>query len=222
MDLTYIPWPSYLIKAMIRRRYKKEDLGPTEEYRKSLFHRISILYAVLTWTGMGIALYIYLQPKTEEMLAQEKKYDELPHQEDINKGGAMYWIQALKSPDEMQDLRKMKVIKFSGMTYKGTEDVTIKVKEIGQEINSRNDGKSDDFFLRQKLEIPSEDEGGPTNQELREQFKEEGRDFELELDYANIRAKRRTNYNPDGTVGSFVNKEDIKRGNMVGQDVIAQ
>ena len=117
----------------------------------------------------------------------------------------MYWIQALKSPDEMQDLKKMKVVRLSGLSFKGVEDVTIMAKDIGQEKNRRLYDKSDDHFLRKRLDILPVEEGGPSNQELREQFIAEGRDFELELDYSNIKARRRTNYNPDGTVGVLCN-----------------
>lgn len=205
----FIPWPSYLLKAMIRKRISPEKLGPTEAHRKSIFHRLSIVYVLLSWSAVGIGLYLLFLPRKE--LTKEEK-DMLPHQAEIDKGGAMYWSQALKSPDEMMDMKRVRVMKFSGFSYKGTEDVTNNLKEIGQAKEIQLTSVSDDFYLRKKKGILPEEEGGPTNKELRAQFAAEGKDFELELDWANQRAKRRTNYNPDGTVGSFLSMSDIERG----------
>jgi hypothetical protein len=205
----YIPWPSYLLKAIIRKRIKPEDLGPDEAHRRSLFHRLSYLYVFLTWSALGLGIYWMTLPKKKP--TQDEK-DMLPHQAEIDKGGAMYWAQALKSPDELLDMRRVRVAKFSGFSYKGTEDVTMNLKEIGQEKERQMTSVSDDFYLRKRKGILTEAKGGPSNQELREQFKAEGKDFELELDWANMRARRRTNYNPDGTVGAFVTQSDIEYG----------
>eukprot|EP00090_Calanus_glacialis_P011641 TRINITY_DN20006_c1_g1_i1.p1 TRINITY_DN20006_c1_g1~~TRINITY_DN20006_c1_g1_i1.p1 ORF type:complete len:281 (-),score=94.39 TRINITY_DN20006_c1_g1_i1:123-965(-) len=210
----FIPWPSYLIKAMIRKRIKPEDLGPNEAHRKSIFHRLSILYVLLTWSALGLVFYWLSKPKKEP--TQEEK-DMLPHQAEIDRGGAMYWAQALKSPDELLDMKRVRVMKISGFSYKGTEDVTMNLKEIGQEKERKLSSVSDDFYLRKRKGILSEAKGGPSNQELREQFKAEGKDFELELDWANMRSRRRTNYNPDGTVGSFVTMSDIESGQKKAQ-----
>ena len=61
----YIPWPSYLLKAMIRKKVKPEDLGPDEAHRKSIFHRLSLLCVFLTWSGFGIAAYLFMQPRKD-------------------------------------------------------------------------------------------------------------------------------------------------------------
>jgi len=205
----YFPWPSYLIKAIIRKRIKPEDLGPSEAHRRTIFHKLSLLYVLLAWSGLGVAMYIFSLPRKEP--TQEQK-DMLPHQMEIDRGGALYWAQALKSPEQMQDMKRVRVAKFSGISYKGTEDVTTNLKEIGQEKERQLTSVSDDFYLRKKKGILPEAQGGPTNQELREQFKADGKDYELELDWANQRAGMRTNYNPDGTVGSFVSLADIEYG----------
>ena len=200
---TYMPWPSYFVKAFIRKRFKPETFGPTEEYRQSLFHKISLLYAFTAWTALGVGLYLFVY--SDEIEEKEKKGgEELPYQKDIDKGGAMYWINALKSPEEMQNLQGIKVIKFQGLKYEGVEDVTVATKEIGQEKARRRLEKGSDYYLRKRLEIPMLDEGGPTNAEIREQFIKEGRDYELELDYSHQLYRIKTSYNPDGTVGDFI------------------
>jgi len=206
----YLPWPSYLIKALIRKKMNPEKLGPDEEYRKSIFHRLSVFYAFVTWFGLGLAVYwmVKVRPKENEMIEKEK--ENLPYQQEIDKGGAMWWINALKTPEEMQDLKQVKVVKLSGLSYQGTEDVTVKAKEIGQQRAREIYEKSDDYYLRKRYQILPEEKGGPTNQEIRDQFKAEGKDYELELDWANNRAGRRTHYNPDGTVGSFMTSTEYE------------
>jgi len=217
----YLPWPSYFIKAIIRRRMKPEVLGPDEAHRKSIFHRLSLLYVLLAWTGAGVGIWVMSRPKTQDEVDEEKRIKALPYQDEIDKGGAMWWINALKTPDDMQDMKKLQIIKFSGFSYKGTEDVTVKAKEIGQERNRRDREmveESDDYFLRKRMDIKLEKDGGPTNQQLREQYKAEGKDYELELDFSNLKYKKRTNYNADGTVGSYSTKEDFKMGKIVPED----
>ena len=200
------------MKAFIRKRMNPEKLGPDEAHRKSIFHRLSLFYAFTTWVGLGLAVYwlVKVRPKDMATLEDMKEKNILPHQEDLDKGGALWWVNALKTPDEMQDAKKVTVLKLKGMSYQGTEDITLKTKEIGQTRNRLINEKSDDFYLRRKYKIMPEEQGGPTNQEIRDQFKAEGKDYELELDWANNRAGRRTNYNPDGTVGSFMTTQDFE------------
>jgi len=206
----YIPWPSYLLKALIRKRVKPEQLGPTEAHRKSIFHRLSLLYAFLTWTGLGVLLYWMARVKPNiEMTEEERKA--LPHQEELDRGGAMWWINALKTPEQMQDLKSVKVIKFKGFSYVETEDVTIKAKEIGQARSREIYEQGDDYYLRKRLNLLSVEEGGPSNQEIRDKLAAEGKDYELELDWANHRAGKKTNYNPDGTVGSYMSGSDFEK-----------
>jgi len=200
---TYFPWPSFFLKAWIRKRFRPETFGPTQEYRQSMFHRMSFVYALSAWTAVGCGIYLMMNEDKEKI--DEKKEDALPHQEDINKGGALYWINSLKTPEEMQNIQEIKVMKMKGFSYEGVEDVTVAAKEIGQEKHRRQLKLGQDFFLRKHLGIPLESEGGPTNAEIRQKFKEEGKDYELELDLANQINRVKTKYNPDGTVGDFIN-----------------
>ena len=197
---TYFPWPSYLLKAWIRKRYTPDKFGPSEEYHRSMFHRLSVAYAVIAWSGLGVGLFLLFSPK--ELITDENE-NPLPYQGDIDKGGAFYWINALKTPDEMQDLQGMKVVKFKGMQYEGTEDVTVKVKELGQE-KARRAQVTPDFYLRKKYDIAQVREGGPSVEEVRARFEAEAKDYMLELDFANQLYRAKTRYNPDGTVGEFI------------------
>lgn len=200
---TYFPWPSQLLRAFVRKTFRKETFGATDEYRASIFHRLSYVYAIVAWSAVGVAIYLAFQPKVE-VKEKGSSDNSLPFQEDIDKGGAIYWINALKSPEEMQNVQSISVIKMKGFQYQGTEDVTIKSKEIGQERSRRIEMLGHDFYLRKRYEIPLEKDGGPTNAELRQQFADQGKDYELELDFANQLNRVKTRYNPDGTVGEFI------------------
>ena len=208
----YFPWPSYLIKALIRKKFKPEDFGPDEEYRRSMFHRLSYVYALTVWTSIGCLVYVYyqgsIQTDDEKRKAETEKGDfkPLPYQGEIDKGGAMSWINALKTPEEMQNIQQLKVIKFKGVSYQGEEDVTVAAKELGQEKARR---QTVDASLRKRYDIALEKDGGPTNAELRKQFAEMGKDYELELDFANQMFRVKTSYNPDGTVGKVIGSVKI-------------
>ena len=200
---TYIPWPSYFLKAYIRKKYKPEDFGPDEEYRRSIFHRLSYAYVIIAWTTLGVALFAFYK-ESPDPNNRVKPENPLPHQEELDKGGALYWVNALKSPDEMMNKQGIKVVKFSGLSYQGTEDATVAVKQIAQEKSRRRQAEGQDFYLRKYKQIPLEKDGGPTNEELRKQLADEGSDYDLELDFANQIYKVKTTYNPDGTVGEFI------------------
>ena len=198
---TYLPWPSYFLKAFIRKKYKPEDFGPDEQYRRSMFHRLSYVYVVLAWTALGVGLIALYK----ESPADPEKHDNpLPHQSELDKGGALYWMNALKTPDEMMNKQGVTVLKFSGLRYEGKEDATVAVKQIAQEKSRRRQAEGHDFYLRKYNQIPMEKEGGPTNEQLRKQLADEGRDYDLELDFANSMYRVKTTYNPDGTVGDFI------------------
>ena len=164
-----------------------------------MFHRLSVAYAIIAWTGLGVGVFLLFSPKEAIMSNDEA----LPYQGDIDKGGAFYWINSLKTPDEMQDLKGMKIVKFQGLKYEGVEDVTIKVKELGQE-KARRAQVTPDFYLRKKYAIDQVVDGGPTVEEVRARFEAEGKDYMLELDFANQIYRAKTRYNPDGTVGEFI------------------
>ena len=165
-----------------------------------MFHRLSVAYAIIAWSGLGVGVFLLFSPK-EAIVSKDG--DPLPYQGDIDKGGAFYWINSLKTPDEMQDLPSMKIVKFKGVKYEGVEDVTVKVKELGQE-KARRAQVTQDFYLRKKYEIAQLSEGGPTVEEVRAKFEAEGKDYMLELDFANQLYRVETRYNPDGTVGEFI------------------
>ena len=80
---TYFPWPSFFLKAWIRKRFRPETFGPTQEYRQSMFHRMSFVYALSAWTAVGCGIYLMMNEDKEKI--DDKKEDALPHQEDINK-----------------------------------------------------------------------------------------------------------------------------------------
>ena len=198
---TYLPWPSYWLKAYIRKKYKPEDFGPDEQYRRSMFHKLSYLYVLLAWTGLGVGLLALYK---ETPIEKEKTDNPLPHQSELDKGGALYWMNALKTPDEMMNKQGVTVFKFSGLRYEGKEDATVAVKQIAQEKSKRRQAEGHDFYLRKYNQIPLEKNGGPTNEQLRKQLADEGRDYDLELDFANSMYRVKTTYNPDGTVGDFI------------------
>ena len=165
-----------------------------------MFHRMSIFYALTAWTATGFALYLFFTEKENV----EVKDQPLPYQSDLDKGGALYWVNALKSPDELQNVQGVKVVKVKGLSSYEVEDVTVKVKELGQERANRQYKLGSDFYLRKRLQIPTVEEGGPTNEEIRQKFKEEGKDYEIELGFSNQLYRVKTLYNPDGTVGEII------------------
>ena len=166
-----------------------------------MFHRLSYIYVILAWTGFGVGI---LAMYKESPAPKEENDNPLPHQSELDKGGALYWLNTLKTPDEMMNKQGVTVIKFSGLTYEGSEDATVAVKQIAQEKARRRQAEGQDFYLRKYNQIPLEKNGGPTNEELRKQLAEEGRDYDLELDFCNTMYRVKTTYNPDGTVGDFI------------------
>ena len=203
---TYFPWPSYWLKAFIRKKYKPEDFGPDEQYRRSMFHRLSYIHVIAAWTGVGVGILL-LYKEGQDPNEKEKNDNPLPHQSELDKGGALYWLNTLKTPDELLNKQGIKVFKFSGLSYEGSEDATVAVKQIAQEKSRRRQAEGQDFYLRKYNQIPLEKNGGPTNEELRKQLVEEGRDYDLELDFCNTMYRVKTTYNPDGTVGDFIDNK---------------
>lgn len=202
---TYLPWPTYWLKAFIRKKYKPEDFGPDEQYRRSMFHRLSYVYVFVAWSALGMGVMAMYKESPDPNEA-EKNDNPLPHQSELDKGGALYWVNALKTPDEMMNKQGVKVVKFSGFKYEGTEDATVAVKQIAQEKTRRNLAEGHDFYLRKYNQIPLERHGGPSSEQLRRQIVEEGGDYDLQLDFANQMFGVKTKYNPDGTVGDFINR----------------
>ena len=51
--MSYIPWPSQLLKAIVRRFVKKEKLGD-DKFQYTLFHRLSnMIYIFLVYSIVG-------------------------------------------------------------------------------------------------------------------------------------------------------------------------
>jgi len=201
-----------LIEAWMRRKWKNNRFSTmAEKERQNLFHRVSVLYAFITWTGVIVAGYIALTPKSKEL---KEEIASLPHQEELDKGGALWWVSTLKSPDELQNTKSTTVFRFKGGSYRGSEDIALKAKEVGQEIKADITGGSetgcDDVYLRKVWKIKYERDGGPTNQQLREQLAAQGYDYELALSNANRQFGIKTRYNKDGTVGKIIHSEAEK------------
>lgn len=201
-----------LVHAWLRRKYTKERFSTmAEKERQNLFHRITILYALTTWTAVGVAFYITV---SGSLKTTKKNTNPLPHEEEIERGGALWWTTTLKSTDQLQDAKEIKVFRFRGASYEGSEDIALKAKEVGQAMRAQITGGSetgsgcDDAFLRKFNNIEQERHGGPTNQQLREQLAAEGKDYELMLSYANSVYGIKTRYNEDGTVGKFIREEE--------------
>lgn len=205
-----------LIEAWMRRRWKKNRFSTmAEKERQNIFHRLSIAYAFLTWTAVGVAFYIMIQPKTKEQQEQLKRQKEnpLPHEAELERGGALWWATTLKTPEDQQDTKKIKVFKMRGFSFGGSEDMTTAVKEVGQAIKESETGDMGeldctDIYLRRWKGIKFERDGGPTPQQLKADIEAKGGNYDLELDIANRRFGITTRYNADGTVGKIVESRD--------------
>jgi len=207
-----------LIEAWMRRRWKKNRFSTLEEKeRQNIFHRLSVLYAFLTWTGVGLAVAYWMKPKTEEEKEQMRRRREnpLPHEEELNRGGALWWATKLKSPEDQQDTKTVTVFKLRGLSYGGSEDMTLAVKEVGQAIKEGETGDMGeldctDIYLRRMKGIKFERDGGPTAQQLKADIEAKGGNYDLELDVANQFFGITTRYNADGSVGKIIqSKEDM-------------
>jgi hypothetical protein len=126
-----------------------------------------------------------------------------PYGDEINKGGALYYQNYLKRTDEMVDTENVRIMKFKGLSYMGSEDVTEKVREIGR--HRLNEAANSDIMLRKYRKIALESKGGPTPEELKKQIEAGGENYEIALDMANRAYGVRTRYNEDGTVGEWLN-----------------
>jgi len=197
---TMVPWPSMIAKAIVRKLVKREWVGTDPETIQRVHGRLAKVYAVSIWSAMGILLYSLQDWKVLEAVKEEA--DKMPFQEEVNMGGALYYQNLMKSPDDLADSKTVKVFKFKGGSYVGSEDITEKVQELGRW--AMKDGG--DVMLRKYRQIPLHSKGGPSPQELKEQIEAEGYDYDLILDMANRRFGIKTRYNEDGTVGEWISK----------------
>ena len=82
-----------IVETFARRKLRNTRFETFEDsYKRSIYHRmaqvclettrvkfqcdirddpLSQVYAVLTWTGVGLAIFIYTRPKTDEQLAEK-------------------------------------------------------------------------------------------------------------------------------------------------------
>jgi len=202
-----------LVEAFARRKLRNTRFETFEEsYRRGVYHRMAQLYAVLTWTGVGLALFIYTRPKTEEELAAKANQPKTPHDEMLNAGGALWWAATLKSPEEMQNTKSLKVIRMKGLSYEGVVDITRETKETGQALKAHLTGGfetgADDHYLRRFIGVKQVTDGGPSPEQLRKDLEAQGRNYDLTLDFANKAHGVATRYNKDGTVGPQIRSAD--------------
>ena len=54
---TQWPWPS-LVSRAIWRKYMPKPMDPGSQYRRSIFHRLSLVYFAVAWSVAGIAVYM--------------------------------------------------------------------------------------------------------------------------------------------------------------------
>jgi len=202
-----------LVEAYARRKLRNTRFETFEEsYRRGIYHRMAQLYAVLTWTGVGLAVFLYSRPKTEEELAEKAKQPKTPHDEMLNAGGALWWAATLKSPEEMQNTKSLKVIRMKGLSYEGVVDITRETKETGQALKAHLTGGfetgADDHYLRRFIGVKQVNDGGPSPEQLRKDLEAQGRNYDLTLDFANKAHGVATRYNKDGSVGVQIRSSD--------------
>jgi len=202
-----------LVEAFARRKLRNTRFETFEEsYKRGIYHRMAQLYAVLTWTGVGLAMFIYTRPKTEEELAAKANQPKTPHDEMLKQGGALWWASTLKSPEEMQNTKSLKVIRMKGLSYEGVVDITRETKETGQALKSHLTGGfetgADDHYLRRFIGVPQVNEGGPSPEQLRKDLEAQGRNYDITLDFANKAHGVATRYNKDGSVGLQIRSQE--------------
>jgi len=195
-----------VVEAFARRKLRNTRFETMEEsYRRGLYHRSAQFYAVLTWTAVGLAFFLGTRPKTEEQLALKASQPNTPHDEMMKEGGALWWASTLKSPEEMQNTKSLKVIRMKGLSYEGVVDITRETKETGQALKAHLTGGvetgTDDHYLRKFIGVKQVKDGGPSTEQLRKDLESQGRNYELTLDFANRAHGAATRYNKDGTIG---------------------
>jgi len=195
-----------IVETFARRKLRNTRFETFEDsYKRSIYHRMAQVYAVLTWTGVGLAIFIYTRPKTDEQLAEKANHPKTPHDEMLKAGGALWWASTLKSPEQMQNTKSLKVIRMKGLSYEGVVDITRETKETGQALKTHMTGGietgADDHYLRRFIGVKQVNEGGPSPEELRKDLEAQGRNYDLTLDFANKAHGVATRYNKDGTVG---------------------
>jgi hypothetical protein len=172
-------------------------------------------YALSVWTGVGYVTWVATRPLTPEQKEEQTEEERLRREaggfDEIKEGSAMWWVTTLKSPEQMQNTEGIKVFRFKGLSYRGSEDLTLATKEAGQTATANMLGGKDvgltgreDIYLRRYHQIPMAWDGGPSPAQLMADFKAEGRNYELEMDFANRAFGITTRYNADGTVGKMV------------------
>lgn len=205
------------IELWIRKRWKNNRFSTmAEKEKQNIFYRMSQVYALLVWSAVGLGLFVFTRPTSaaQQEEAIRRKEDPLPHEEELAMGGALSFITSLKSPEDLQNSKPLKIYRFKGFSFEGSEDVTLKAKEVAQAMTMGKNESGEpetmkmDFYLRRYNNIPYERRGGPSTAQLKAQFEAEGRNWDIEIDFANRMHSCKTRYNPDGSVGMPIRSRD--------------
>jgi len=134
VPVTYIPWPSHLLKALIRKYTKKETFG-SSKFQFSFFHRISLVYFILAWSALGLVFYGYSKQK-EAAGGIAAEY-----------GTADWYYLNIKNPAEIKDAKKIKKYTVDGFFIKEDVEFAAKVDKHRKdaEVKAR---ESDDPRIR--------------------------------------------------------------------------
>lgn len=187
IPLSFIPWPTQMLRYAIRKRTHPHQFGKTDDIRRNIFHRLSVVYALLTWTALGLVGYYYMYMYKPE---NHEDSEDTPYQEEIDKGGALYWITALKGRNDIKDDHDIYVYKVKGFGFE-KENVTNKARVITEHYRREVEAKSDNALLRNRLGLPLErEEGGVSDEELPAVVQALGKDYEMEMDYLEQQRRR--------------------------------
>lgn len=159
--------------------------GETPDIRKNIFHRISLVYAGLVWTALGMCFYYFNYECDDTNPSDGPK--PLPHQQEIDAGGAYWYMTNLKSSQDIEG-KEMWIYRMKGFSLE-KENVTQKVQETLSAKEEDVERESDNIYLRKKLDLPLTRDVLP-DEELKAKVEEMGKDYELELDYIHQMSRR--------------------------------
>lgn len=162
--------------------------GKDEDIRRNIFHRLSIVYALLTWTGLGLTAYYFMYMMKDD---PPEKGGDAPYQADIDRGGAMWWITTLKGRNDIPDDHDIYIYKVKGFGFE-KENVTTKARVITEHYRKEIEANSDNELLRSRLGLKLQrEEGGVSDSELPAAVEAMGKDYELEMDLLQQQTRRK-------------------------------
>jgi len=159
----------------------------TEAQRQKAVQTLSFAYALIVWTFLGYVFY-YVTNKSPEF--KEKEKTGMPYEEELNRGGALWWI-ANSGRTDIKEEDEIHVWKFKGFSSFEKERITHKAKAVTEAVQAEIAATSDDLVIRRMMGLPLQKDGGMSDEELRETMQAMGKDYELEVDYARQMARRR-------------------------------